>query len=401
MLSMSILFTRGSAAQYDAILYGRMTPGMAAEYLREKKVSVRSFSQTLRQMYPGEDIEERLESFFEEIRPSAKASSVKKKIRNWICDKNLPSSREDYYCIAFALGLDEDQLSLLLGMNTDYAIQYRDGREAVLSWFLRHDKNYREALDFLSSLPVLEQPAGTEKAEETEKSCCAPVSAYSSCPGDNSIITHEIRDEFRLVHNTEDLRDCYIRNLSRFGKLHLRSYYYFDQYLKLLGKPLTNYYEKYNIHLEGKEQDEPDYSIEAVMNTYLSLHMPVGKKYSNYNLVQRLIKENWPNSTSIKNIKNRIKDVPRKLLLLMYVVTEDSGLREDYREVDEDYITLEERVEDHWWALGGMLADCGMAPLDLRNAFDWLILYSIAADGDETMSQRLEMVVDTLYDNVR
>ena len=163
MLSMSILFTRGSAAQYDAILYGRMTPGMAAEYLREKKVSVRSFSQTLRQMYPGEDIEERLESFFEEIRPSAKASSVKKKIRNWICDKNLPSSREDYYCIAFALGLDEDQLSFLLGMNTDYAIQYRDGREAVLSWFLRHDKSYREALDFLSSLPVLEQPAGAEK----------------------------------------------------------------------------------------------------------------------------------------------------------------------------------------------------------------------------------------------
>lgn len=416
---MPILFTRGSAAQYETILYGRMTPSMAAQYLRENRVSVRSFSQTLRQMYPGQDLEDRLENFFKNIRPSLKASSVKKKIQNWLCDKNLPSSREDYYCIAFALGLGEEQLSFLLGMCTDYAIQYRDGREAVLAWFLRHKKSYREALVFLSTLPALEQPAeagkaaetektvSTDKAKETEKaaesgkSYCAPASAYGSCPGDDSRITHELRDEFRLARSMTELRDCYLRNLSRFGKLHLRSYYYFEQYLELLGRPLANHYEKFNIHLERAEQEEPDYSIEAVMNTYLSLHMPVGKNYSNYNLVQRLIKENWPNATSIINMKNRIKDVPRKLLLLMYVVTEDSGLRKDYWEMDEDYIPIEERVEDHWWALNGMLADCGMAPLDLRNAFDWLILYAIAADGEETMSGRLEMVVDALYDNVR
>ncbi len=56
------------------------------------------------------------------------------------------------------------------------------------------------------------------------------------------------------------------------------------------------------------------------------------------------------------------------LLLLMYVVTEGSELQDDYRELDEDCIPSEERVKDHWWALNGMLADCGMAPLDLRNA---------------------------------
>ena len=129
---MTLFFTRGSAAQYETILYWRMTPGMAAEYLREKRVSVRSFSQTLRQMYPGTDLEDRLESFFEDSQPSVKAPSIKKKIRNWLCDKNLPSSREDYYRIAFALGLGEGQLSFLLGMCTDYVIQYRDGSAQLL-----------------------------------------------------------------------------------------------------------------------------------------------------------------------------------------------------------------------------------------------------------------------------
>ena len=59
--------------------------------------------------------------------------------------------------------------------------------------------------------------------------------------------------------------------------------------------------------------------------------------------------------------------MPRKLLLLLYVVTENTGDTGDpYRELDESYITLEERLEDHWWTLNAMLSDCGMAPLDLR-----------------------------------
>ena len=48
-----------------------------------------------------------------------------------------------------------------------------------------------------------------------------------------------------------------------------------------------------------------------------------------------------------------------------------------------------------------MLLDCGMPPLDPRNAFDWLICYSLAAGEDEAMSDRLEQVVDLLYQDVK
>ena len=126
--------------------------------------------------------------------------------------------------------------------------------------------------------------------------------------------------------------------------------------------------------------------------------MPAARNRSSYTLIQKLIKQNWPNATALKNIRNHQEDVPRKLLLLLYVVTENSlGPADAYRELDESYITLEERVEDHWWTLNAMLADCGMAPMDTRDPFDWLILYAISAPEDEFMSDRMEQVIASLF----
>ena len=68
-----------------------------------------------------------------------------------------------------------------------------------------------------------------------------------------------------------------------------------------------------------------------------------------------------------------------------------------YSVASRGYITQEERVEDHWWTLNAMLADCGMAQLDTRNPFDWLILYAFSAEEDEFMSDRMEQVIASLF----
>ena len=52
--------------------------------------------------------------------------------------------------------------------------------------------------------------------------------------------------------------------------------------------------------------------------------MPAARSRSSYTLIQKLIKQNWPNATALKNIRNHQEDVPRKLLMLLYVVTENS-----------------------------------------------------------------------------
>ncbi len=364
--------TFSSAAEYDHILYGQMTPAMAAAYLRDGKIALRSFSETLREMAPVPDLLGCLTDFFTALSPEANPLSVRRKIRNWLSGKYQPSSREDLFCIAFALGLSEQQLNHLLCLCTDYGIQYRNGWELVFTWFLRSGRSYQQARAFYDTLP---QAPGLERVEGREA----------------SRLTQEVYSDFLMVQTEEELRACYCRNLSRFGSLHLRAYYYFDLYLGLLIRPSTPWAAK----------EEPDYSLEMVMDTYLSVHIPRGRKRDNYSLIQRLVKQNWPNATSVKNIRLHKEDVPRKLLLLLYVVTENVGVQSGpYAEEDEEPTTLEERMEDHWWTLNALLADCGMAPLDPRNATDWLILYAICADPDQAMSERLEQVLSFVFADI-
>lgn len=409
---MALHLTRGSAIEYENILYGNMTPKMAAEYLREGRISVRSFTDTLKYMYPNDDLQDRLKSFYRENLPGEKPGSMNRKIQNWVSGRNHPTSREDYFRIAFALDLSEAQLNFLLGLCTDYAIQYRDEREVVLAWFLRNGYSYREALDFLSTLPpaIHRKPLTAGFALSSGKA--AFETFFDDLPKEDrelsrirtserlehgftevSRLTHEIRNDFQIVREPDDLRRCYLRNLGHFGQLHLRSYYYLLQYLRQLVHPSSI--------AGGNEDDEDDYSIETVMKTYLALHMPTGKKLNNYSLVQKLIKHNWPNLTQLRRILAQTEDVPRKLLMLLYIVTENTDPQSDYSELDEDYVSLEERVEDHWWTLNALLTECGMATLDLRNAFDWLILYAVSSDGEESMSSRLEGVIEELYRDVK
>ena len=58
---MAVPLTKLSAVEYDHILYGQMTPAMAVRYLREGRIPLRSFAETLRGMYPAPDLAERLE----------------------------------------------------------------------------------------------------------------------------------------------------------------------------------------------------------------------------------------------------------------------------------------------------------------------------------------------------
>lgn len=363
---MSIDLTQASSDEYQKLFSQQMTPAMAASYLREGHIVLRSFGEVLRRFYPAGDILPRLIGAFQQADPELSADAISKKVRNWISDRNIPTSREDVFQIAFALELTESQTSHLLGLCSDFGIHYRNGREVVYAWFLRMGLPYSEARAFYESLPPV---------PETES---APDRAGSH-------LTRELHGDFMRVHSKEDLRLCYIENLNNFGHLHTRAYHYFNKYLDQLIHPASAWGNTY----------EPDYSMEAVMQQYLSLHMPSGKDRSGYTVVQKLIKHNWPNTTALKNIRNRKKDVPRKLLLLLYVITENI-MDEGYSEMDEEYVTLEEKVEDHWWSLNALLTDCGMPLLDPRNPTDWLVLYAISAD-DETMSERLEQVIENMY----
>ena len=185
-----------SAAEYDKILYGNMTPSMAAAYLQERDIPLRNFPQVLQSMYSGPDLLPRLVDYLLLIHSEeggASSQALGKKVHNWLSGRNVPANREDYFRIAFALELGESQLNTLLGLFTDYGIQYRDGKELVFAWFLRHGYGYLDALHFYKTLP----PApGMERLE----------------PGRNSQLTHELHNRFQLIQTREELRHCYLEN---------------------------------------------------------------------------------------------------------------------------------------------------------------------------------------------
>lgn len=365
--------TKASAHEYDNILHGNMTPSIAAEYLREGRIVLRTFGDVLHDVYHLPDLFDRLVSFYMAEGDEQNLASTQRKIRNWIADRHPPQNREDIFRIAFALELDESRLNFLLGMCDDYGIQYRNGRELVLAWFLRTGGKYRDAIAFYETLPK------TEPLEQVD---------------DKSLnnLTHEIHYGLARVGNLDELRAFYIGNINNLGNMHLRAYFYFESFLNQLLRPSPQW----------NETQEENYSVERVMDVYLSMHMPSGKRRDNYTIVQKLIKKNWPNATSIKNIRCHKEDVSRKLLLLLYVATENEGIGDDdYYDYYDETLTVEQRIEDHWWTINAMLNDCGMVPLDPRNASDWLILYAISTDDDTPMSERLEQVIEHMFEDVK
>ena len=357
--------------EYERVLYGDMTPAMAVAYLSGNQLPVRTFGGILRQMYPYCDLKDRLVAFFTAQTPSANPQSIVRKITNWLTDRNVPMNRCDLFRIAFALDFQEAQLDYLLSMCTDYGIQYRDGYEAVLAWFLRKGYCYAAANEFYAQLP---KPPGMDRAEGVH----------------HSNLTREVQKQFLLAQTTEELRQCYLRNLNSMGRLHLRAYYYFDKFLSTLIHPTPSWIDV----------PEPYYSIETVMSTYLSMQMPRRRSRDGYSLVQRLLSQNWPNATALKNIRNHKEDVPRKLLILLYIITEESATVQREIPPPSD-LTMEDRIEEHWWSLNAMLTDCGMALMDPRNVSDWLFLYAIGADNnDQSMSERLEQVIALMYADI-
>lgn len=362
---MASTFTKTSEDAYSRIRSGSMTPAKAAVYLRDQQIPLRYFGDVLREMYPYPDLSLRVAALFAE--DGTPLESVKRKIYNWLSSAYKPNTREDVYRVAFALDLNEDQVSQLLGMCTDYGINYRNGRDLVYTWCLRNGWGYHQAQELYRSMPPVPAIAGETDSE----------------------LTHRIQLQFLRAETEADMRRFYQENLPYFGSYHLRAYYYFQQYMRCLTQPDSS---------NGAQEEF--YSLERVMSEYLPMHMPSGSDRQGYSPIQKLIKRNWPNATSLKNIMAQRQEVPRKLLLLLYIITENS-VGGEYSELDEDYMTIEDRLDGHWWSINAMLNDCGMPELDPRNAFDWLVLYALTATGDESMSERMEKVIDILYEDVR
>jgi hypothetical protein len=341
--------TEISRRHWDYITQDNLSPREVVNFLNSD-LALRSFSEVLCRLYPQDNLKERLLA----------AISSRKNVENWLADRNLPENREEVFQIAFALELNEGQTDELLSYVFEEGIHYRSKRELIYVFFLKNQRSYEEALQCAAAFPEQETADSTDEA----------------------VLTRPIRHSFGKLQSETELCDFLKTYGSSLGPEHNTAYRYFTRMLSIL---------------QGEEaEDEEIPSTVDIAQQYLRLHMPSDRKTSAYSAVQKLVKKYWPGARSIGAMKKRHEDVSRKVLLLLYVAT-GGPQTEPYDELDEDYVSRQQRLLTHCRRIDEMLELSGMRVLDPRNPFDFLVLYCIQVENGELMSERMESVVDELF----
>ena len=354
--------------------------------------------------------------------------NMSRNVRNWMNGINIPQ-REQLFQMCFALELDESRASQLLASISDTGIHYRNPEELVYAFGLRQKMSYGETVQLKNEI--------MEKYYQNKKDALA-----SEKNREAKIYTRQIQRKFLdEVHTVEDLKQFFEENSGVFGKIHEAAYDEFMRMLKLLQNPETDFeaywmqYLKENTgyseeerqkEVERIKQDLKKKSVEEIIEEYLRMYVPkntsrkkTGEGKRNYTYLQRVIKKNWPSESIISKMKTKEMDVSRKVLLLLFLLTEEFEVsdlinreQEDdiFSDLDEgdEYLSdlgemedANDRMERRIVKLNLFLEAYGMNQLDPGSAFDCFVLYALKAsyDGDEdNMGERFKSVLKLLFE---
>lgn len=339
----------------------------------EQKIEFWPFSRLLAEVYQGEEpLQERLTRKLTEYAPDGDREKTARKIRNWLCDRNLPGNREELFQICFALGLGERDAEHILGVTAENGIHFRNPQELVYAFCLRTGKDYPHAAALAKRLRPEPLPGGTLGRQ-------ALVRETSGTESRNKA-TASVRNEFKRVQTEQELERFLKKNWEGLGCHHNTAYRKFIKMLDCLLSPESS----------TAIPEERKYSIEKAVDVYLRAGMPYEKKSLHQTTLQKAVKKHWPTARSVRGMYARRLDVDRKTLLLLYVATEGMGTK--------PWRNIEEWVREHTARLDLMLCECGMAALDPHSPFDFLILQVLRQQNEgDYMARRLERLIRELY----
>ena len=360
------------------------SPHQMVEFLKEG-AKFRSFSDILRQVYPNEDLETRLINGLQEITGENRDSLVKK-VRNWLRGKNTPQNRQTLFQISFALGLDEDRTSKLLGAAAETGIHYRNPEELAFAFALRTGASYERALKLKEMAKDICRDTfqGIRKADMRRET---PL-----------LYTRQIKASFAHIRTEPELMAFFKEYRGELGYLHETAYEKFIELLAQLQKPVGERERLVQEKIDEEDQ-EPEYTMRDVIVEYLGMNVPEGRNLGEMTPLQRLVKKFWPNESSLFNMRNRKTDVSRKVMILLYLVTEafdeETADEEwDYYLDDLDEEDADTRLEIRIEKMNLFLNLYGMNLLDPGNVFDLLVLYSMKAIES---GERMAEVLDALF----
>lgn len=351
-----------------------MTPAGMIKFLREGAL-FRTFPDILKEVYPGDDLTERLTRELIGITGKDEAS-VARRLRNWMNGSSMPQNREQLFQICFALGLGEEAANRLLACADDARIHYRDPDELVYAFALRTGRNYEEAQELRMKMSRVKRQAP------------------GAAGGSPLRYTRQIQNEFADVETPEALEEFLRGHGEELGEIHESAYRKFMELLDELQEPEP-----------GRER----YSLKQISDRYLRMYVPNTKRSGSFSYLQKAIKRNWPGESDLLRMKNRSADVGRKTMLLLFLVTEEFEIGEaPENDSAKPYFDLycedlpekpEDRLELRLIKINLFLDFYGMNLLDPRSPFDCLLLYALGAQcGEDGVSEKFGEALRILFE---
>ncbi|MGN0794500.1 MAG: hypothetical protein ACI4MG_08540 [Aristaeellaceae bacterium] len=368
-----------SSAAYAAATADGLSSQSAADVLMEQ-VQIRSFRDMLTAYADAGSLRGLLVEGLCANDSSRVRESVDKKVRGWLSGKYQPTRREDFMELCFILHLDAGKADAFLAASSDAGLHWREPRELVYAYALDRGMTYPEAVALYNRV----QPG--QVADDSMVKSFTPL----------------IHQEAQRCRTEDELRE-YLRSAAgKLGKLHNTAYQHFMAMMKVLEEPES---------LAG--QEEGRYTTREIVEKYLDRKLPTAREGKALEEKKRCVLADWPDEVTLSRMKNRKADVTRKVLMLLFLATDDGDGTGDEWQDDEAYDEEDWPGEESGDAafrstrlrMNQMLADCGFRQLDPRNAFDWLVLYCMRSSADtETMdglNEQLSHVLEMLFTAAR
>lgn len=336
------------------------TPQKLIRYI-ECDLPIRSFSEILEAFGYCEDRRSAIIASMQAYEPDLPPDSTRRKVENWLRGQHIPRKRMDMLRLCFALELGEAQAETFMSLCEEGGLHHRNPEDLSYLFCIRTGQDYLYARELISALLPIEKEGSPSQTVRTE----------------------DIRAGFAHVHTEKEFLAFIAHHLPYLGNHRNTAFRYFQHFYNLLAAP------------GGATWDEDtSYSIDRLVDSYLRMNLRYEKNTSKYTAIQKIVRLYWPNTTSIKNMRNQKEDISRKVLLLLYVVTNGDHPEKTYTYGDTS-MGLEQQFTAQVHAVNHMLDLCCMRALDPRNPFDLLVLCSIA--DEESMAERLQILLAQLF----
>ncbi len=360
-------YTVLSRLAFDQAVSAPLTPAQATEWILSA-AHFRTLSEKLTKYFSGtaEEMKKYLRQGFNEHHPDAKErDSIRVSLNNWfapakgIDDRTVSRTYAMEMC--FILRLPLHRADEFLRDVTGEGLHYRDENELAAAFAIEN------GMDYPAYLALVERIASLPKSD--------------AAPNEDSF-TRTAAEALDRLESEEELIGYIREHRADLSSLHNTAYAYFTDMIRVL------------------TEEDVDLPISKLVeeNLYRGL---VDKKSKKLSPLEKSIRSGWPEETQLSKMKARETDVTRKVLVLLYLASGGGlTLNAEEDDFDEDYLDDDDvDFEGVRTGMNAMLMECGFAPLDPRQPFDWMVLFGIATGDLFDFDQRMEGLINSLFGN--